>query len=1147
MKMPIRIKIVRTLAAASLLASATAFAGVYTNNFDPTQPTDLSFGGNAVLTAYLTNQPQNCVVLSDNNTSEQASITTPDFDNTQAIESFTANFQLRLGPGTSPPADGVAFSFGPDIVPGAIYYENGATGPGDLVIWFHTWNNGPSTVGGVTYSVNAPAVDINIGGNQVGLYLFPMAEMVDSQFHPVSIQVTRAGKVSVVYQGQLIYTNFFVWGWAPTAGLFNINGRCGGSSEWAEVAQLSIKTVLQGAAVAPTILTNPASVTVNEGTTSTFTVAVDGSAPFTFQWMTNGVADANATGPTYTLGPISYGMNNAKILVQVSNPSGTTVNSAAATLTVIRDTTPPTVVKANADVTGTQVTVVYSQPVSDTALDTSNYSINQNVTISGIFRVNDNTVTLQTTPMAGGLSFTLSIHGVQDMAYLPNTIAPTQVNFRTFVYQMGAIVHKKYTDPVPTSGTSFATLQADPRYPNSPDRQDIMTDFQYPANAVYRDCVADPNGNDCNTPNSITYSDTLECYFIPPTTNDYVFFATGADLNDVWLSTDADPANIVNIAQVNGWTNPLDWGVDQCGGSNGYRSDTYAANWPGAGDPTTGSAQIHLDGGQKYYMIAFHHRDTWSGADDFAVSYGLYTAPVPPAPYGTPFPVSGSAPLLTSSVVGTYLDPTGASVTFSQQPANVTILQGRTATFTAKATGQSSYGTNVIFQWQTAPKGSATFTNIPGATTTSYTTPVLGVADSGRQYQLLATVPGFTQPSSVATVTVNADTTPPHLVSVAALPSQSNTTFDVGVTFDEPLDPVSAATLANYTISAGSITGLTFYAASPGVVLTVSGLTAGTAYSVTVANVADPYGNEITSANLPGTFSSMHWNVVGADQLQLGNGVVAVGPNAFDVYSDGIGEWGTYDETTFVYEQVTGDFDKEVRVEYVQPSSQWGRAGLIARDVTNFGVNQAAQTGSGNTAPPYDGLAGRYQKVHVNPVTTAMGTPGNDAWEGNRRLDTGGASTTAISSNTPAPMYPNAWCRLQRVGQTFTIFRSDDGATWVPLGSTTWGVDDQTKTPMPSTLYVGPEYSPENGNISVGFKGMFLAQYRDYRDHAVARPTLTATRNSDGTLTLNYTGTLYSSPSAAGPYTPVSGASTPWPVNPKATGAAPMQYYRAQQ
>ena len=189
------------------------------------------------------------------------------------------------------------------------------------MIWFHTWNNGPSTIGGVSYAVNAPAVNISFGGNQIGLVPIPMAEMVDSQFHDVSIQLTRAGKVSVVYQGQLIYTNFFVAGWAPTAGLFNITGRCGGSSEWAEVAQLSIKTVLQGAAVAPTILTNPASVTVNERGTRTFSVVVDGTAPFSFQWMDNGADIPGATDGTLTMGPIPYTENNHQIRVRVSNPA----------------------------------------------------------------------------------------------------------------------------------------------------------------------------------------------------------------------------------------------------------------------------------------------------------------------------------------------------------------------------------------------------------------------------------------------------------------------------------------------------------------------------------------------------------------------------------------------------------------------------------------------------------------------------------------------------------------------------------------------------------------------------------------------------------------------------------------------------------
>ncbi len=59
------------------------------------------------------------------------------------------------------------------------------------------------------------------------------------------------------------------------------------------------------------------------------------------------------------------------------------------------------------------------------------------------------------------------------------------------------------------------------------------------------------------------------------------------------------------------------------------------------------------------------------------------------------------------------------------------------------------------------------------------------------------------------------------------------------------------------------------------------------------------------------------------------------------------------------------------------------------------------------------------------------------------------------------------------------------------------------------------------------------------------RPTLAITENSDGTFTLIYTGTLYSSQTVTGPYNPVSGASSPWRVDPKAINAPSTQFYRA--
>jgi len=291
--------------------------------------------------------------------------------------------------------------------------------------------------------------------------------------------------------------------------------------------------------------------------------------------------------------------------------------------------------------------------------------------------------------------------------------------------------------------------------------------------------------------------------------------------------------------------------------------------------------------------------------------------------------------------------------------------------------------------------------------------------------------------------------------------------------------------------------------------------------------------------------------VVGANQTGGWNAVVPVAANGFDVYSDGIAEWGNYDETTFVYEQVTGDFDKKLRVQYQDGSSEWGRAGLIVRDVTDFGVDAATQEGSqpGNTpVAPYDGKAGRYQKCHVNPVgatLTGPGTAGNQSWEGNRRLDTGGGCTTALTGVNAVPQYPNAWCRIKRQGQKFTIFRSNDGVTWVTLGTTTWGVDDTSKTPMPATVYVGPEFSPENGNITqAADQGTFLAQFRDYGDY-VANPQLTVSMDATGKVTISWAaGTLVGSSTVHGTYAPVTGATSPYVVTP--TAGATMFYQVTQ-
>jgi len=168
---------------------------------------------------------------------------------------------------------------------------------------------------------------------------------------------------------------------------------------------------------------------------------------------------------------VSYNDNNAQIACIVSSPYGSTT-SHAATLTVIRDTTPPTVTNVVADFTYTNVFVSFSQPVSDTATNASNYQSNQGVAVSSVSRVNASKVALATSQMPQGSTLTLTINGVQDMAATPNTIAAnTQVTFQSFVYLNGTILCKEYDNC--NAGYSLANFLADPRYPNNPDRVDL--------------------------------------------------------------------------------------------------------------------------------------------------------------------------------------------------------------------------------------------------------------------------------------------------------------------------------------------------------------------------------------------------------------------------------------------------------------------------------------------------------------------------------------------------------------------------------------------------------------------------------------------------------------------------------------------------
>ena len=1005
------------------LAGATALAGSFTSDFSDPNQLGLWFSGSAVI-------EDGHLALTPAANSLQGTMVVDDLDSYQALESFTVTFKLQIGPGSGNPADGFSFSFGQDVTAGSNFGEEGGTTTG-ISVCFDIYDNGAG---------EAPAVDVKYNNVTIASTKFAKADMVTSSFVDVSIQLTRSGTLNVNYKGQPLYANLLLPEFVPVEGLFAFGARTGGENAAQWMDDLNIQTVVAAAPTPPSVTANPQNQTVDEGANATFTVGFDGSAPLAFQWYKNNTAIDGATAPTLTLTAVSFNDNQAKIKCEVTNTAGS-ATSTEATLTVVRDDTPPVLVSAKGSTDFLGVVLTFSEPIDEaTGGNKDNYAI-AGLTVNSATVLGANVV-LATTKQNEGATYTVVVNNVKDRSVLGNTIAAnSQAEFKTFMFMLGRVLHKKYNGFDDNSGGTPANLFADPRYPNQPDRMDLMPMWEYPANGAGRDAVADPTRN---------YFDTLEGFFIPPEDGNYVFLTAGADRWWLYLSTDDDPANMVMIAgEPGGWSDPRGWVQIYSGSLENRRSDYSTLNqWPTA--PT-----ITLEKGKRYYMLEVHHDPSWCGADDFSATY---------IKEGDLDPANGSAPTLTGNVVGCYVDPTGSSVTITQQPADATQEVGRSVVFTVVATGTSAYGAALTYQWQKMAPGTSTWTDIAGATFASYTTPLVTLADNGTKFQVVCSVPAVVQPSATATLTVVSDITPPRLAGAGALPSQTGATFDVGVTFNEKVDAATAGTQSNYTLSAGTITGITFYEGSPGAVLTVSGLTVGSTYTVTVQNVKDLAGNPMTSESKNFKVSAMKWGVVGANEAALGNGVLATAENAFDVYSDGVGEWGTYDEATFVYEEVTGDFDKVLRVEYQDASSQWARAGLIARDVTNFGVDRATQDA---------GAAGRYQKVHVNPVQTAMGTAGNNSWEGNRRLTTGAATTSAGGGGTP--LYPNAWCRLQRTGQTFIIFRSDDGMNWTQLGASTFD------PAMPATLFVGPEFSPELGNISdEGLKRPFVAKFRDY-------------------------------------------------------------------
>lgn len=126
--------------------------------------------------------------------------------------------------------------------------------------------------------------------------------------------------------------------------------------------------------------------------------------------------------------------------------------------------------------------------------------------------------------------------------------------------------------------------------------------------------------------------------------------------------------------------------------------------------------------------------------------------------------VSNAGGSVTSSAARLTVTALQVAPTFSTQPAGIAVVAPATATFSTVAAGQPGPS----LKWQLSVDGGASFSDLPGATGSSFTTAPTVLGDSGRRYRAVATNSAGSATSSVAVLTVSAAAVAPAFTTQPA-------------------------------------------------------------------------------------------------------------------------------------------------------------------------------------------------------------------------------------------------------------------------------------------------------------------------------------------------------------------------------------------
>jgi regulation of enolase protein 1 (concanavalin A-like superfamily) len=175
------------------------------------------------------------------------------------------------------------------------------------------------------------------------------------------------------------------------------------------------------------------------------------------------------------------------------------------------------------------------------------------------------------------------------------------------------------------------------------------------------------------------------------------------------------------------------------------------------------------------------------------------------------------------------------------------------------------------------------------------------------------------------------------------------------------------------------------------------------------------------------------WTVNGADTLSLyyrgePTGFVQVADDEILMNGTGADIWGTTDEFRFVYKQLTGNGSIIARIEYLDYTNEWAKAGVMIR--------QSLDSDS----------------MLVDGIISADGNVGMQ-WRSGRAVDMGNPDASNASADGGGT-FPG-WVRLTRTGNVFEVDYSTDGVTWQDIVPETAGDPQTTTVAMTDPVYIG--------------------------------------------------------------------------------------------